>query len=205
MYSYSFIYRVELKKVTICNLMAISSASACAEPNLKQAEMDITYNFSEKARDIIKDRYCVKATNETIAHAMWRVASTVAGAGIVHPTDLQKDIIMQTAKEYFSELLVKNRFIPNTPTWTGAGTRLAQLAACFVLPIDDTMESIFDTLKDAAMIQRSGGGVGFCFGNLRPAGALVESSGGQSSGPISFLTAYDAVFQSVAQGCVCLF
>jgi ribonucleotide reductase alpha subunit len=101
---------------------------------------------------------------------------------------------------YFYDLLVSNRFLPNSPTWTGAGTRLNQLAACFVLPIEDTMESIFSTLYNAVMIQRTGGGCGFTFGHLRPAGSLVKSSGGHSSGPVSFMKAYDAVFQSVSEG-----
>lgn len=156
------------------------------EPDFSFADERIKTCYSERAIDIFKERYCLKG--ETISQAMWRVAINVS------KTSREK------ALEYFNMLLVPNRFIPNTPTWTGSGTRLNQLAACFVLPIDDDMESIFNTLRDAALIQRSGGGVGFNFGHLRPANSLVKSSGGKSSGPISFLTAYDAVFQTIAQG-----
>ena len=155
-------------------------------PDFDHAEKLVCAQYSERAMDIFRERYCLKG--ELISEAMWRVALTVG------KQDCHK------ASEYFNMLLLPNKFIPNTPTWTGAGTRLNQLAACFVLPIDDDMESIFNTLRDAALIQRSGGGVGFNFGHLRPANALVKSSGGKSSGPISFLTAYDAVFQTIAQG-----
>ena len=155
-------------------------------PDFDEAERLVGARYSDKAADIFRERYCLKG--ETISHAMWRVATTVAG------WDEGK------ALQYFYGLLVPNGFMPNTPTWTGADTRLNQLAACFVLPIEDDMESIFNTLRDAALIQRSGGGVGFNFGHLRPEDALVKSSGGRSSGPISFLTAYDAVFQTIAQG-----
>lgn len=157
-------------------------------PDFDDAEWTIGVRYSDKAADIFRERYCLKG--EPISRAMWRVAMTVAKGD------------EEVAMRYFHGLLVPNLFMPNTPTWTGAGTRLNQLAACFVLPIDDDMESIFNTLRDAALIQRSGGGVGFNFGHLRPADALVKSSGGKSSGPISFLTAYDAVFQTIAQGSV---
>ena len=104
------------------------------------------------------------------------------------------------SRVYMENLLVPNRFLPNTPTWTGSGVGKGQLAACFVLPIEDTMESIFGTLRDAALIQSTGGGTGFTFGHLRPSGATVKSSQGISSGAVSFIGAYDAVFNAVQQG-----
>lgn len=152
-----------------------------------EAEEKIAQCYPPKALEIFKERYCLKG--ERVSDAMWRVAKVVAGQGMGY-----------RAMEYFYELLTANNFMPNTPTWTGAGTRLNQLAACFVLPIEDDMISIFDTLRDAALIQKSGGGVGFNFGHLRPEGSLIESSGGISGGPVSFLAAYDAVFSTVMQG-----
>ncbi len=104
----------------------------------------------------------------------------------------------------FYELLTSKRFFPNSPTFTGAGTPLGQLAACFVLPISDDMgrdpAGIFQTLRDAALIQQTGGGNGFSFSRLRPKGALVKSSAGQATGPVGFLRVYDKAFGEIAQG-----
>ncbi len=104
----------------------------------------------------------------------------------------------------FYELLSSKRFFPNSPTFTGAGTPLGQLAACFVLPISDDMgrdpAGIFQTLRDAALIQQTGGGNGFSFSRLRPKGALVKTSAGQATGPVGFLRVYDIAFGEIAQG-----
>ena len=95
------------------------------------------------------------------------------------------------------------KFLPNSPTFTGAGTPLGQLAACFVLPVADDMGKqaggIFQTLRDAALIQQTGGGVGFSFSSLRPAGDRVATSGGVATGPVGFLRAYDTAFGVIAQ------
>jgi ribonucleoside-diphosphate reductase alpha chain len=104
----------------------------------------------------------------------------------------------------FFDLLTSFRFFPNSPTFTGAGTPLGQLAACFVLPIHDDMgratAGIFQTLRDAALIQQTGGGNGFSFSRLRPKGTLVHSSAGQATGPVGFLRVYDQAFEEIAQG-----
>jgi ribonucleoside-diphosphate reductase alpha chain len=106
--------------------------------------------------------------------------------------------------ESFYEMLTEFRFMPNSPTFTGAGTPLGQLAACFVLPIDDDMgrneSGIFQTLRDAALIQQTGGGNGFAFSRLRPMGGLVKSSAGKATGPVGFLRVYDQAFGEIAQG-----
>jgi adenosylcobalamin-dependent ribonucleoside-diphosphate reductase len=100
--------------------------------------------------------------------------------------------------------LTELRFFPNSPTFTGAGTPLGQLAACFVLPIGDDMgrksDGIFQTLRDAALIQQTGGGNGFAFSRLRPKGAHVKSSAGNATGPVGFLRVYDKAFGEIAQG-----
>jgi ribonucleoside-diphosphate reductase alpha chain len=128
----------------------------------------------------------------------WRVAYHVAAGEAAWNQD-----VMQRAEQFY-ELLTSKRFFPNSPTFTGAGTPLGQLAACFVLPINDDMgrdpAGIFQTLRDAALIQQTGGGNGFSFSRLRPKGALVKSSAGQATGPVGFLRVYDKAFGEVAQG-----
>ena len=107
-------------------------------------------------------------------------------------------------EERFFDLLTEFRFFPNSPTFTGAGTPLGQLAACFVLPIEDDMgrggAGIFQTLRDAALIQQTGGGNGFSFARLRPKDTLVHSSAGRATGPVGFLRVYDQAFGEIAQG-----
>ena len=128
----------------------------------------------------------------------WRVAYHVARVEETWGGD-----VMQIAREFYI-LLTGKRFFPNSPTFTGAGTPLGQLAACFVLPISDDMgrksTGIFQTLRDAALIQQTGGGNGFSFSRLRPKGSLVKSSAGQATGPVGFLRVYDHAFGEVAQG-----
>src|SRR5690606_9731046 len=107
------------------------------------------------------------------------------------------------AREFYN-MLVSKSFFPNSPTFTGAGTPLGQLAACFVLPISDDMgrakDGIFSTLRNAALIQQTGGGNGFNFSRLRPSGSLVNASAGQATGPVGFLKVYDHAFGEIAQG-----
>lgn len=155
----------------------------------------IERNYGARGLHILKERYSRRG--ETPAHTMYRVCRCVA-AGYPDRGTLAE--VEELAFEYMEKLLVPNRFLPNTPTWTGAGVGKGQLAACFVLPVEDTMESIFGTLRDAALIQSTGGGTGFNFGRLRPAGSLVNSSQGSSSGAVSFIRAYDAAFSVVQQG-----
>jgi ribonucleoside-diphosphate reductase alpha chain len=104
----------------------------------------------------------------------------------------------------YIEMISALDFLPNSPTWTGAGTPLGQLAACFVLPIEDDLgrrrDSIFETLRVAALIQQTGGGNGFSLGRLRPANSVIKTSMGKSSGPMGFLKVYDTAFGSIAQG-----
>jgi ribonucleoside-diphosphate reductase alpha chain len=161
-----------------------------------------TVDLSENARTILTKRYIRRDSSgqpaESVEEMFWRVAYHVAGA----EQEWQGDVL--SAARTFYDLLASKRFFPNSPTFTGAGTPLGQLAACFVLPIADDMgreaSGIFQTLRDAALIQQTGGGNGFSFSRLRPKGALVKSSAGKATGPVGFLRVYDKAFGEVAQG-----
>jgi len=158
--------------------------------------------LTENARKVLLRRYVRRGPDgqpaETVEEMFWRVAYHVAKVEQVWGQE-----VMPRAREYYA-LLTSKRFFPNSPTFTGAGTPLGQLAACFVLPIADDMgrnsAGIFQTLRDAALIQQTGGGNGFGFSRLRPHGTRVVSSAGQATGPVGFLRVYDKAFGEVAQG-----
>jgi ribonucleoside-diphosphate reductase alpha chain len=158
--------------------------------------------LTDNARQVLVRRYVRRGKDgqpvETVEEMFWRVAYHVAAS----ETSWGEDVL--TRARQFYGLLTSKRFFPNSPTFTGAGTPLGQLAACFVLPISDDMgrdsAGIFQTLRDAALIQQTGGGNGFSFSRLRPKGALVKSSAGQATGPVGFLRVYDKAFGEIAQG-----
>jgi ribonucleotide reductase alpha subunit len=159
-------------------------------------------NLTDNARQVLMKRYVRRGDDgkpaETVEEMFWRVAYHVAKVEEQWDADVQKRTV-----EYY-HLLSSKKFFPNSPTFTGAGTPLGQLAACFVLPITDDMgrdsAGIFQTLRDAALIQQTGGGNGFSFSRLRPKGALVQTSAGQATGPVGFLRVYDHAFGEIAQG-----
>lgn len=158
--------------------------------------------LTENSRQVLEKRYLRRGHDgkpiETVEEMFWRVAYHVA----IVETTWDSDPIAR-AKDFY-HLLIDKRFFPNSPTFTGAGTPLGQLAACFVLPIDDDMgktsAGIFQTLRDAALIQQTGGGNGFSFSRLRPKNTIVKSSAGNATGPVGFLRVYDHAFGEVAQG-----
>lgn len=125
-----------------------------------------------------------------------RVARAVAEAERIHGTTPDA----RYWEERFHRMLAALDFLPNSPTLMNAGTPLSQLSACFVLPVEDSMESIFGTLRDAALIQRTGGGTGFSFSHLRPAGDPIASTGGTSSGPVPFMKIYDCATENIKLG-----
>ena len=159
-------------------------------------------NLTDNARQVLMKRYVRRGDDgkpaETVEEMFWRVAYHVARVEEQWEADVQ-----QRTVEYY-HLLSSKKFFPNSPTFTGAGTPLGQLAACFVLKITDDMgrdsAGIFQTLRDAALIQQTGGGNGFSFSRLRPKGAVVKTSSGQATGPVGFLRVYDHAFGEVAQG-----
>lgn len=158
--------------------------------------------LSENGRQVMVRRYVRRGRNgepaESVEEMFWRVAYHVAKVEQAWGGD-----VLERAKQFY-QLLTQKQFFPNSPTFTGAGTPLGQLAACFVLPISDDMgrdsAGIFQTLRDAALIQQTGGGNGFTFSRLRPKGTRVKTSAGQATGPVGFLRVYDKAFGEIAQG-----
>lgn len=157
--------------------------------------------LSENSKQILTKRYLWRGRDgkptETIEEMFWRIAWHVAD------TENNLESVEETAKAYY-KMLVTKTFFPNSPTFTGAGTPLGQLAACFVLPVSDDMgraaDGIFSTLRNAALIQQTGGGNGFNFSRLRPRGSMVNTSAGEATGPVGFLKVYDHAFGEIAQG-----
>jgi ribonucleoside-diphosphate reductase alpha chain len=159
-------------------------------------------HLSENARHVLARRYIRRGKDgepvERVEEMFWRVAYHIA----VHESNWEKEVLHRAHQFY--DLLTTKCFFPNSPTFTGAGTPLGQLAACFVLPVNDDMgrdsSGIFQTLRDAALIQQTGGGNGFSFSRLRPKGTVVKSSAGHATGPVGFLKVYDVAFGEIAQG-----
>ncbi len=158
--------------------------------------------LTDNARQVLTKRYVRRGDDgkpaENVEEMFWRVAYHVAKV----EEDWGGDVAKRTVEYY--HLLSSKKFFPNSPTFTGAGTPLGQLAACFVLPISDDMgrksSGIFQTLRDAALIQQTGGGNGFSFSRLRPKDSMVKTSAGRATGPVGFLRVYDHAFGEVAQG-----
>lgn len=154
--------------------------------------------LTENAMRVLRARYLLKDEHgrviETPEEMFLRVARTIASAEKLYGGDPSQ------WEERFLDIMTDLRFLPNSPTLMNAGKDIGQLAACFVLPVDDSMQSIFDTLKNAALILQSGGGTGFSFSRLRPKTDIVRSTGGIASGPVSFMKIYDTATEVIKQG-----
>lgn len=155
--------------------------------------------LSDNAIKVLEKRYLSRDAEgniiETPEELFRRVASTVAEADKAYGESDVTDL-----KEQFYNMMVNLDFIPNSPTLMNTGKDLGQLSACFVLPVEDTMEGIFDAVKNAALIHKSGGGTGFSFSKLRPKGAVVRTTGGVASGPVSFIKVFNSATEAVKQG-----
>jgi len=156
--------------------------------------------LSENAIKVLNSRYLLKNAEgilvENPDELFIRVANHIAKAELTFGDAAEA----KNWEEKFYKLLSELKFIPNSPTLMNAGMPLGQLSACFVLPVEDSIESIFSTLKNTALIQQSGGGTGFNFSALRPDGDFISSSSGHASGPVSFIKIFNAATQNIKQG-----
>jgi len=166
------------------------------------AMVSVETGLSPNGLEVLKRRYLRKGPDgepvETVEEMFHRVAGHVAASEATWGGDVAG------VERLFFDLIASLRFLPNSPTFTGAGTPLGQLAACFVLPISDDMgrepDGIFQTLRNMALIQQTGGGTGFSFSRLRPKGAIVRSSSGRATGPVGFMRVFDTASEIVSQG-----
>lgn len=211
--------RTVLKSSSECEVISQnedSPKSLLRKRNLESPPHTIIADMSDNARTILFKRFARRDSNdepiEKDYEIFWRVAKFIGDVenklgfdfNSVNSNHLGNTENVDFFTKEFYNILTSLDFLPNSPTFMGAGTALGQLAACFVLPIEDDMgghaDGIFQTLRNAALIQQTGGGNGFSFSRLRPKNSLVNSSMGKASGPVGFLRVYDQAFGEIAQG-----
>ncbi|MCG8642103.1 MAG: ribonucleotide-diphosphate reductase subunit alpha, partial [Desulfobacterales bacterium] len=156
--------------------------------------------ITENSKLVLEKRYLKKDESGTVIESPEEMFRRVANHIAAAETKYNKKADLRDVENRFYKMMTEFRFLPNSPTLMNAATSIGQLAACFVLPVEDSIDGIFDALKNAATIHKSGGGTGFSFSKLRPEKSRVGSTGGVASGPVSFMKIFNSATEQVKQG-----
>jgi len=168
-------------------------------PKVKEQKDSISF-ISENSRTVLERRYLKKDPSGKVCESPEQMFRRVAAHIAQAEKNYDEKADIKKMEDRFYNLMTEFRFLPNSPTLMNAGRSLGQLAACFVLPVEDSIDGIFEAVKNAATIHKSGGGTGFSFSRLRPENSRVGSTGGVASGPVSFMQIFNTATEQVKQG-----